>query len=45
VALVGVKDVIVVGSPDALLVCARERAQDVRRISTVLKMRRLSRYL
>ena len=45
VALVGVKDVIVVDSPDALLVCARERAQDVRRISAVLKQRRLARYL
>lgn len=45
VALVGVKDVIVVDSPDALLVCARERAQDVRRIGAVLKQRRLSRYL
>jgi mannose-1-phosphate guanylyltransferase len=44
VALVGVKDVIVVDSPDALLVCARERAQDVRRISEVLKQRGLSRY-
>ena len=44
VALVGVKDVIVVDSPDALLVCARERAQDVRRISEILKQRGLSRY-
>ena len=45
VALVGVRDVIVVDSPDALLVCTRERAQDVRRVSEVLKQRGLSRYL
>lgn len=45
VVLLGMEDVIVVDSPDALLVCARERAQDVRRISEVLKRRGLSRYL
>jgi mannose-1-phosphate guanylyltransferase len=45
VALVGVRDMIVVDSPDALLICPRERAQDVRRISEVLKQRGLSRYL
>lgn len=45
VALVGVKDIIIVDSPDALLVCARDRAQDVRRVSEVLKARGLSRYL
>ncbi len=45
VALVGVRDMIVVDSPDALLICTRERAQDVRRVSEVLKQRGLSRYL
>lgn len=45
VVLMGVKDIIVVDSPDALLICARERAQDVRRVSEVLKQRGLSRYL
>jgi len=45
VALVGVRDVIVVDSPDALLICTRERAQDVRRVSEVLKQRGLLRYL
>lgn len=45
VALVGVKDVIVVDSPDALLICARDRAQDVRRVSEALKQQRLLRYL
>ena len=45
VALVGVRDLIVVDSPDALLICTRGRAQDVRRVSEVLKQRGLSRYL
>lgn len=45
VALIGTKDLIVVDSPDALLICARERAQDVRRITDLLKQRRWSRYL
>ncbi len=45
VALVGVRDVIVVDSPDALLVCARDRAQDVRQVTDELKRRRWSRYL
>ena len=45
VALVGVKDVIVVDSPDALLICARDRAQDVRQVSQILRRRGLARYL
>jgi len=32
VALIGVRNLIVVDSPDALLVCAKSRAQDVRRV-------------
>ncbi len=32
VALVGMQDVVVVDTPDALLICPRERAQDVRDI-------------
>jgi mannose-1-phosphate guanylyltransferase len=45
VALLGVKDLIVVESDDALLVCARDRAQDVRQITDALKNRGWSRYL
>jgi mannose-1-phosphate guanylyltransferase len=45
VALLGVKDLIVVESDDALLVCARDRAQDVRQITDALKKRGWSRYL
>lgn len=32
VALVGVEDLVVVDTPDALLLCARDRVQDVRRV-------------
>jgi len=37
VALLGVDDLIVIDTRDALLVCRRERAQDVRRIVTELR--------
>jgi mannose-1-phosphate guanylyltransferase len=36
VALLGVDDLIVVDSPDALLVCAKGRAQEVRRVVNAL---------
>jgi mannose-1-phosphate guanylyltransferase len=45
VALVGLDDVIVVDTPDALLVCHRDRAQDVRRVVDELARRRLEAYL
>jgi mannose-1-phosphate guanylyltransferase len=45
VALIGVDGLIVVDSPDALLVCRRERAQEVRRVAELLKQRGWSRYL
>ena len=37
VALVGIDDVVVVDTPDALLVMSRERAQDVKGIVDALK--------
>jgi mannose-1-phosphate guanylyltransferase/mannose-6-phosphate isomerase len=40
VALVGVQDTLVVDTPDALLVCARDRAQDVRDVVSRLKASR-----
>jgi mannose-1-phosphate guanylyltransferase len=40
VALVGARDLIVVDTPDALLILPRERAQDVRAITDELKRRR-----
>ena len=41
VALVGVENVIVVDTPDAILVCHRDRAQDVRRVVDELARRGL----
>ncbi len=45
VALVGVKDLIVVDTEDALLVCAAERAQDVKKVVEILEERELTDYL
>ena len=45
VALVGVDDLVVVDSPDALLVCRKDRAQDVRLVVEELRRRGLERYL
>ena len=43
--LLGVRDLIVVDTPDALLVCHRERAQDVKRIVEILEKKGLTEYL
>ncbi len=40
VGLVGVDGIVIVDTPDALLVCARERAQDVKKIVDELKARK-----
>ena len=45
VALVGVQDLVVVDTPDALLVIPKSRAQDVRLLVDELQRRRLQRYL
>ena len=45
VALVGVKDLIVVNTPDALLVCAADRAQDVKKVVETLVERGFTEYL
>jgi mannose-1-phosphate guanylyltransferase len=45
VALLGVEDLGVVDTPDAVLVCRRDRAQEVRRIVAELQRRGLGRYL
>jgi mannose-1-phosphate guanylyltransferase len=44
VALLGVEDLVVVDSPDALLVCRKDRAQDVRLVVDELRRRGLGRY-
>jgi mannose-1-phosphate guanylyltransferase len=39
VAVLGLEDVVVVDTPDAVLVCARDRVQDVRQLFDELKAR------
>ncbi|MBN1827541.1 MAG: NTP transferase domain-containing protein [Deltaproteobacteria bacterium] len=45
VALVGVEDLIVVDSEDALLICRRGRSQDVKKVVEELEKRKLAEYL
>jgi len=45
VALVGVRDIFVVETKDALLICRRERSQDVRRVVEKLEKEGLAEYL
>ncbi|MFN8377047.1 MAG: mannose-1-phosphate guanylyltransferase [Anaerolineae bacterium] len=42
---IGADDLIVVDTPDALLICRRDRAQDVRTVVNMLKERGASEYL
>ena len=45
VAAIGIEDMIIVDTEDALLVCPRSRAQDVRRVVDALKRAGKTRYL
>ena len=45
VALIGVEDLVVVDTEDALLIMPRERAQDVRRVVDDLAQRDAKKYL
>jgi len=45
IALVGVKDLVVVDTDDALLICHRNQAQDVKKIVQKLKASKKKRYL
>jgi mannose-1-phosphate guanylyltransferase len=45
VALVGVRDMVIVDTDDALMVCSTERAQDVKKIVVELERRNLREYL
>jgi mannose-1-phosphate guanylyltransferase len=42
---IGVDDIIIVDTPDALLICRRDRAQDVRTVVNMLKQRGSDQYL
>lgn len=45
VAAIGLEDMIIVDTEDAVLVCPRSRAQDVRKVVEALKRSRKTRYL
>ncbi|HYM95933.1 MAG TPA: hypothetical protein VET26_01410, partial [Candidatus Sulfotelmatobacter sp.] len=45
IAAIGLEDMIIVDTEDAVLVCPRSRAQDVRRVVEALKRARKTRYL
>ena len=40
IGVLGCKDLVIIDSKDALLVCPRERVQDVRKIVDELKVRK-----
>lgn len=45
VAAIGLRDLVVVDTPDALLVCPKDRAQDVKKVVEALGRLRKTRYL
>jgi mannose-1-phosphate guanylyltransferase len=45
VAVIGLRDLVIVDTPDALLVCPREREQEVRKLVEMLKNEGLEGYL
>ncbi len=45
VATIGLKDAVVVDTPDATLVCSKERAQDVKKVVDELKKRKAEEHL
>jgi len=45
VATIGLKDAVVVDTPDATLVCSKERAQDVKKVVEELKKRKSGEHL
>jgi mannose-1-phosphate guanylyltransferase len=45
VAAIGLQDLVIVDTPDALLVCAKDRAQDVKKVVEALGRLKKTRYL
>ena len=45
VATIGVDDLVVIRTEDAILICQKERAQEVRKLVDMLKEKNLDRYL
>lgn len=44
-AIIGVENIIVVNTPEALLVCSKEKSQDVKNVIDYLKLKKLTQYL
>src|SRR5207245_4733706 len=45
VATIGLKDMVVVDTPDATLVCPKDRAQDVKQVEELLRRQKASEHL
>lgn len=45
VATIGLKDLVIVAAKDSILICPKEKSQDVKKIVEILKKRGLKRYL
>jgi mannose-1-phosphate guanylyltransferase len=45
VATVGVKDLLIIDTGDALLICHRDAAQDVKRVVEAMERNRMDQYL
>lgn len=45
VAVVGLKDMVIVDTPDALLVCPKDRAQDVKKLFAIMESKGMKRHL
>lgn len=45
IALVGLKDLVIIDTPDALLVCQKDKSQDVKKIVEILKEKGKKEYL
>jgi mannose-1-phosphate guanylyltransferase len=45
IVTVGVQDLVVVDTGDVLLICSKERSQDLRKVIELLKERGLQKYL
>ncbi len=45
IAMIGVEDLIVVSTEDAILICKQDRAQDVRNVVNYLKRKNMDKYL
>jgi mannose-1-phosphate guanylyltransferase len=45
IATIGIEDIIIVDTPDVLMVCNRHRNQDVKKVVEQLKKQNLDKYL